>query len=135
VSGGLSRLSRATADAVRELTRVTARGDGYRTPADTDALIGDLTAMVYDLPQLLDQTARWLDAQHRAGRIGHDTHPHPHHAVHEAVGEAVGDLERAGREALELARTLDAVRENTSHLTAVTSTTSSATGRSGGGGR
>jgi len=131
VSGGLSRLSRATADAVRELTRVTARGDGYRTPADTDALIGDLTAMVYDLPQLLDQTARWLDAQHRAGRIGHDTHPHPHTAVHEAVG----DLEHAGREALELARTLDAVRENTSHLTAVTSTTSSATGRSGGGGR
>jgi hypothetical protein len=69
--------------------------------------------LVYRLPQAFTQAERWLDAAHGAGRIGHDQGGD----VEGTVFEVLGDLARAGREARELALTLEAVRDNSSHLT------------------
>lgn len=127
MSVSLTITAQAAAHAVRDLTGATLGGAGYRTPADVDGVLTELSVLVHGLPQLLAQAAGWLDRQHQASKVGHDTGAGSEACVHDAVG----DLERAGRQARVLAYILDSARESTSHLTAL----AQASCRVGGGRR
>jgi hypothetical protein len=104
------------AEAVRALNHVTLGPGGYAEPADVDAVLAELAALVWRLPQALTQAGRWLLTEHAAGRLGHDTYPA---GLDPAVDQASSDLIQACRTAEILGAFLERAHEQTAHLGAV----------------
>jgi hypothetical protein len=70
----LAQVAESAAEAVRTLNLRTMAGKGEpEYPADVYEIIGNLKAMADRLPQLLGQLAAWLESEHQAGRIAHDS--------------------------------------------------------------
>lgn len=62
----------AAAEAVRTLNHATFGGTGYEYPGDVYDVVGALATALMRLPQAIGQAGKWLEAEHGAGRVGHD---------------------------------------------------------------
>lgn len=60
------------AETVRVLNYATQSKAGLDHPADVYDITGSLHTAMQRLPQLCDQLARWITAQHAGGRLGLD---------------------------------------------------------------
>jgi hypothetical protein len=99
----LAELADQAAEAIRSLNHRTMPGRDLEYPADVYAIVGTLKVMADRLPQLLRQLSAWLEAEHKAGRAGHDSGQDP--------GPYVGDVTAALTLAATVAGTLsDALR-------------------------
>jgi len=105
----------AAAESIRRLNHETIR-DGYRWPSEVAEVVGELQLVAERLPQALRQAAAWLQTEHGAGRVGHDTAPD---AVTAVVAEMLTDLAIAGERAESLAGALRFAHANANHLTGV----------------
>jgi hypothetical protein len=112
-----SGAAQAAAEAVRDLNRATLFG-GYEWPGDVDAVVVALATLAQRLPQALGQAAGWLEREHDAGRVAHDTQGEN---VTVSVYAALMCLDNAVRHAGALAVALDQARQHTAHLRGVTS--------------
>lgn len=65
--------AQAAAQAVRDLNHATVSGTGYAYPSDVYEVLGALVLLAQRLPQALTQAGVWLDREHDAGRVGHDS--------------------------------------------------------------
>jgi hypothetical protein len=68
-----SDLADQAAEAIRTLNHITLGGTGLEYPGDLYSVIAGLGTMASRLPQLLGQLGEWLDGEHGAGRLGHDS--------------------------------------------------------------
>ncbi|GAB6901540.1 hypothetical protein [Kineosporia succinea] len=105
------------AEAVRSLNHATLRtAGGYVWPADVDAVIANLTAMVAGSEQAIRQGYGWLARAAQAGAVGHDESA-------DVAGE-LAVLRTTAVEAIEQVQVLTArlneMRRVTSHLTGIT---------------
>jgi hypothetical protein len=115
-----AELADRAAEAIRALNHATLPGhDAYEWPADVDAALAALERLAQRLPQTLDQAVAWLEQEHAAHRIGHDTYPN-RTAVADEVADLLGHLETAAADAHDLARSLASARAVSSHLTGLT---------------
>ena len=74
-------LAEAFAESVRVLNHQTRDHAAFGGPADVHGTITDISLGVSRLPQMLEQAARWLAAEHEAGRVGTDDGADPATAV------------------------------------------------------
>ena len=106
------------AEAVRSLNHATLRTtSGYVWPADVDAVVAHLTAMVAGSEQALRQGYGWLARAAQAGAVGHDESAD--------VTDELAELRTLTVSAIEqvqvLTTRLNEMRRVTAHLTGITS--------------
>lgn len=66
-------LADEAAEAIRSLNHLTLGGTGLEDPGDLYSVVANLASMAGRLPQLLTQLGQWLEHEHTAGRVGHDS--------------------------------------------------------------
>lgn len=104
------------AEAIWSLNESTREAAGYREAYEVDAVIGHLSTAVDGMTQTLSQIQRWLYAQEKAGRLGHNEDGDTAAAV-EALSGAI--LRAAARiEALD--NGLNDMRRVSAHLKTIT---------------
>lgn len=67
--GYVLEVGEAVPEAVRVLNHLTRDSGSLQYPAEADRLLRYLAAAAAGYPQLLEQAARWLEAEHAAGRV------------------------------------------------------------------
>jgi hypothetical protein len=104
------------AELVRKLNYQTGAGDTVELeyPGDLYSVVANLKIAAQRMPQLFAQMARWLEAEHAAGRVAHDRGGDPG----EYVAAVVDALGRAGDDATTLGASLDTAHEMSSGLKA-----------------
>ena len=105
-------LADQAAEAIRALNHVTPEALDY--PGDLYEVIASLKLMAQRLPQLFGQMSAWLEHEHAAGRIAHDTRQIPE----QYVRGVTGSLARAGADSSALADALNAAHNGCSGLKA-----------------
>jgi len=83
----LREIADRAAESIRAINHLTPGALGY--PGDLYEVIAGLTVMAQRLPQLLSQLSAWLEAEHAAGRIAHDTRQAPEQYVQDVNGSLV----------------------------------------------
>jgi hypothetical protein len=105
-------LAEITAEAIRVLNHATRDPGAITEPATLYAVIANLAAAVYALPQLCGQLTGWLDREAPAGRLAcNDDRP-----LQTAVGAARSRLRTAAVLAAELGAALAAAQAVAGHL-------------------
>ena len=99
---------------MRKLNYQTGAGETVELeyPGDLYSIVANLKIATQRMPQLFAQMARWLEAEHAAGRIAHDSGGDPD----EYVAAVVDALGRAGEDATTLEASLDTAHEMSSGL-------------------
>jgi hypothetical protein len=105
-------LADQAAESIRALNHLTPEGLEY--PGDLYDVIASLKLAAQRLPQLLGQLSAWLEHEHAASRIAHDTGqtPEPY------VQGVTGSLAQAGADSSALADALNAAHNACSGLKA-----------------
>jgi hypothetical protein len=111
-----AEVAEAIAGLVRTLNYQTGAGGSVELeyPADLYSVVANLEIAAERLPQLLDQMARWLTAEHDAGRVAHDQGAD----VDEYVSAVVDALGRAREDAVTLGASLGTAHEMSAGLKA-----------------
>lgn len=111
-----AQISDEIAELVRQLIYQTGGGESpeLEYPADLYSVVANLKIAAERLPQLFGQMARWLTAEHEAGRVDHDQGSD----TGEYVGAVVEALERASQDAVTLGASLGTAHEVSAGLKA-----------------
>jgi len=105
-------LADLAAESIRTLNHLTPEALEY--PGDLYAVIASLKLLSQRLPQLLGQLSGWLDHQHTAGRIAHDTRQD----AEPYVQDVTSSLAQAAADAAALADALNVAHNACSGLKA-----------------
>lgn len=100
------------AEGIRELNHITINPGGLTYPSDVYFVLANLQRAAAMLPQALDQIGRWLDLEHRAGRVRRDDG----RDLTIDLGVVGANLTAAREHARRLAFVLDAAFNATAHL-------------------
>ena len=111
-----AEVSDEIAELVRMLNYQAGAGETVELqyPGDLYSVVANLKIAAQRMPQLFAQMARWLEAEHAAGRVAHDRGEDPD----EYVAAVVDALGRAGDDAVTLGASLDTAHEMSSGLKA-----------------
>lgn len=111
-----AEIAEGIAEAVRLLNYATMPVTGeLEYPGDLCSVLADLKIAAERMPQAFDQMARWITAEHDAGRVAHDQGAD----VGEYVSAVADALERASNDAVALGAALYNAHEASSTLKAV----------------
>ena len=112
----IEQLAAQAVDAVRTLNRATHPDQGaLRDLGEAVDLIGALSCLTGQLPQLLRQLDQWLAAELRAGRLRVDARSTAH-GPDATAGLVAASLARAGRSCQQAGRSLDVSRQQLAQL-------------------
>jgi hypothetical protein len=109
----VTELASDAGEAIRTMNHLTRTRDGWAYPGDLYATLGDLARLVHALPQLLNQSAAWLETGERDGRLRTD---HPAIELGASVDSARLALQAAAHAAHDLGLRVDEAHEITAHL-------------------
>ena len=107
----ITALAQITAEAIRALNHATFPQAALSEPGTVYRVLGELATAANRLPQLCSQLARWLDAEHTAGRLAHTKGDVPG-----ALRHVTARLEDATRYAGLLGGALDDAQQATAGL-------------------
>jgi hypothetical protein len=107
-------VSDQAAEAIRKLNHMTLGGAGLEYPGDLYTVVANLSTMAMRLPQLLSQLGQWLEREHEAGRVDHDSGGN----VAVSVATAQAELATADAAAGQLQLALDRAHNALGHLKA-----------------
>jgi hypothetical protein len=101
------------ARAITVLSELTHGGGELSNPGDVRAIVGSLELIGQNLPQLYEQLARFLVAQHEDGQVSHEDGQDPD----DQVTETIEALAAAGQAADMMTAALNEARAATQSLT------------------